>query len=111
MDKMRESGRVIKSYRARRTMIICDKEMLRLGYTHQVINSLIAMQIEYVLFSDGGKPLEDELVDACLVCASRNNIDSVVAIGGEEVMALHQAFLKKSHTNYPSYEVEMMASF
>lgn len=107
MKKLKDSGCVISKFKSRKAMIICDKNMLRMGYAHQVISSLYDQSIKYVLFSDVGHIIEEERLDDCAEIASKEDIDSIVAIGNEYTIDFSREFISSSRRDYPVYEVEI----
>lgn len=87
MFRVKEASNKIKAKGARRAMIICNKEMLRLGYTHDLINAFCAQQIDYVLYSEASDEEQALKVSQCMSFARSHRIDSIVAIGDASVIA------------------------
>lgn len=85
-NKIIETGKLLKGFGAAKTMIVCDKAMLDLGFADKVISSLEEENIGHVIF-DGVVPNPtDALVYEGAKIAKENNIGSFVAIGGGSVI-------------------------
>lgn len=107
METIKDSGRIIRSYNARRTMIICDKTTLKSGHTHEVINALIAQNIKYELYSNVGIAYEEQELQCCLNLAESSKVDSIVMIGDDQVKNFSHKFLDLSQQDYPVHEIKM----
>lgn len=107
MNKVKECGQVIRSYNSRKTLIICDKEMLRSGYTHEVIKELFSKSIKYELFYNIGQEQEETELRTCMEIGERSRVDSVVSIGDKYIHEFARKYIANNDCYYPLYEIEL----
>lgn len=86
MKKIDEIGNLISDFKSRKTMIVCDKAMLDLGFVEKVSRQLDLKGINYCIFDKVLPNPTDILIDEASNFAKENNIDSLIAIGGGSVM-------------------------
>ena len=85
-NKIVETGNLLKGFGTTKTMIVCDKAMLDLGFVDKVISSLEEENIEYVIFDSVMPNPTDVLMHEGAKIGEEKNINSFVAIGGGSVM-------------------------
>lgn len=108
MESLKETVDMFRSNGARRTMILCDKEMLRAGHTHAVINALLAVHMKYSLYSEALSQSMDKAVRGCMDQMCLEGVDSIIAVGNQRVIEVHQALLKSLDREYLSKDIEIL---
>lgn len=78
---VRELGERIKSFGAKKPLLICDPNLGEATY-QKIIDSVTSAGLDYVMFKDTKPDAPIEVVDACGELGLREKADCVVGIGG-----------------------------
>lgn len=86
VDKTNEIGKMLKDLGRKKTMLVCDKSMIKLGFVQRIQNILSENDIQSVIFDKVMPNPTDTLIHDGANFAKLNKIDSFIGIGGGSVM-------------------------
>ncbi len=85
-NRIQEVGGILEGIASNKTMIVCDKAMIELGFVKKVTDVLDASRITYAIFDEVMPNPTDDMIHSGADYSKSMDVDSIIALGGGSVM-------------------------